>query len=108
MIFTRELLLHTSYFFLNLMMRKRQQMLLARWASYDKKTLTRRVASLAPGYRTSLLSSPGFLCIQVTILVTFIHPDCNNIFEKICFTKILLCVFCLQRNLVNSLVSAGS
>lgn len=93
MIFTRELLLHTSYFFLNLMMRKRQQMLLALRASYVKKTLTRCVASLAPGYRAALLSSHGFLCIQVTILVTFIHPDCNNIFEKICFTKILLCVF---------------
>ena len=68
-------------------------MLLARRASYDKKTLTRCVASLAPGYRAALLSSHGFLCIQVTILVTLIHPDRNNIFGKICFTKILLCVF---------------
>ena len=33
-------------------------MLLAGRANYDKKTLTRRVASLAPGYRTALLSSP--------------------------------------------------
>ncbi|CAH3183073.1 unnamed protein product, partial [Porites evermanni] len=73
MIFTRELFLHTSYFVLNLMMRKKQQMLLARRASYDEKTLTRRVASLASGYLTALLSSPGFLCIQVAILVTFIH-----------------------------------
>ena len=33
-------------------------MVLARRASYDKKTLARQVIPLAPGYRTALLSRP--------------------------------------------------
>ena len=34
-------------------------MVLARRASYDKKTLARQVFPLAPGYRTALSSRPG-------------------------------------------------
>ena len=34
-------------------------MVLARWASYDKKTLAQRVIPLAPGYWTALLLRPA-------------------------------------------------
>ena len=33
-------------------------MVLARWASYDKKTLARQVTPLAPGYQTALSLRP--------------------------------------------------
>ena len=38
--------------------RKEESKVLARRASYDKKTLTRQVIPLAPGYRTALSSRP--------------------------------------------------
>ena len=38
--------------------RKEEPKVLARWASYDKKTLARQVIPVAPGYRTALSSRP--------------------------------------------------
>ena len=38
--------------------RKEEPKVLARRASYDKKTLARQVIPLAPGYRTALSSRP--------------------------------------------------
>ena len=40
-------------------------MVLARRASYEKKTLARQVIPLAPGYRTVLSLRPAFLNISL-------------------------------------------
>ena len=53
-------------------------MVLARWASYDKKMLARQVIPLALGYRTALSSCPGF-CQNTA----FYSNDLNVLHAKI-------------------------
>ena len=60
-IFSQEL--SATHFFgikAQFIIRKEESKVLARWASYNKKTLARQVIPLAPGYRTALLSRPGY------------------------------------------------
>ena len=54
----RCFLLHTFWYKSSIYHQKRGPTVLARQASYDKKTLARQVIPLALGYRTALSSRP--------------------------------------------------
>ena len=45
--------------------------MLARWASYDKKTLARQVIPLALGYRTALSSRP--VMVKGGVYINVLH-----------------------------------
>ena len=49
--------------------RKEEPIVLARQASYNKKTLAREVIPLASGYRTALSSRPGLSANQRSVIL---------------------------------------
>ena len=51
--------------------------MLARRASYDRKTLARQVIPLAPGYRTALSSRPVYLPTQIRFLIGGERVTCH-------------------------------
>ena len=104
-------------------------MVLARRASYDKKTLARQVSPPAPGYRTALLSRPDVCSIRpsrmsLSPFAAFICKKSKNKVDykankttKILFsnkenrkkdgqTKTFLCMYTLRR--IQPLVSKSN
>ena len=61
--------------------------MLARQASYDKKTLAQKVIPLAPGYRTALLSRPVHLYSLPKVVNIHVH---SNIFDALLLNSPLL------------------
>ena len=68
--FLRSFLLHTFCIKAQFIIRKEESKVLARRASYDKKTLARQVIPLAPGYRTALSSHPALHNVHACIYMS--------------------------------------